>query len=107
MVLPLIGALAMLRSMKRLAFVSIVGNVAIAVSLGVVFYFSAERISLEGVAFVAPFRVATLPLFFGTCVCRGGGMLLGCGGGFHVWWDHAWGERWEGRELCRWYVGEG
>ena len=63
--LPLVGGLGLLRSMRRLAFVSMVGNVAIMSAICVVMYYSIDRISLDGFGEVAPARIETLPLFFG------------------------------------------
>ena len=65
---PLLAALAMLRSMRKLGPVSLVGTLAIALAICAVFYSSALVISERGAADVPWARWETFPTFFGLLV---------------------------------------
>jgi proton-coupled amino acid transporter len=65
---PLLGGLALFRSMRKLAPMSIVGSVAILVASFAVFYASAVEIYQHGVAQVPSARWETFPTFFGLLV---------------------------------------
>jgi amino acid permease len=62
---PLIGGLALLRSMRKLGPVSVVGTVAILLAIVAVFYSSAVEIANNGFVHVPAARLATFPTFFG------------------------------------------
>ena len=62
---PLIGGLAILRSMRKLGPVSVVGTVAILLAIVAVFYSSVIEITNNGFAHVPAARLATFPTFFG------------------------------------------
>ena len=65
---PLLGGLALFRSMRKLAPMSIVGSVAILVASFAVFYASAVEIYQHGVVQVPSARWETFPTFFGLLV---------------------------------------
>ena len=51
--------------MSAQAFVSVMGNVSIALALGAVVYFSSDQIDMGAFQAVPAWRFSTLPLFFG------------------------------------------
>jgi amino acid permease len=65
---PILGGLALLRSMRKLGPVSLVGTVAIIMACIAVFYASAMQISHHGIIQVPSARWETFPTFFGLLV---------------------------------------
>ena len=65
---PLLAGLALLKSMRKLAPVSLVGTVAIVIASFAVFYSSAVEISNNGIMSVPSARWETFPTFFGLLV---------------------------------------
>ena len=66
--IPILGGLSLLKTMKKLAFVSIFGTIAIIGAIVVVVYFSVSYIDEHGQADVHMANFKSLPTFFGIAI---------------------------------------